>query len=181
MPQLLFHKHSKNYFLFIKENENVCCSTCDKVLELASSLVVQHSYSKIKGLLKSYYCSNKCSSATKKNEQDEYKVAYLTTVLMDDCVVVDDRPTPTAYGSINTFQAVNLKSTHTIDKTVHAGRESLEGATIGNKEFISHNPKDHKNLTEKGFNKEIEELTTAKPLIEEKKVKQIESNRQSNE
>lgn len=92
-----------------------------------------------------------------RGEQDEIRIAYLTSVMPENVVLVSDHPTQVADGKdITVFQAAYIPSAKTTDNTKHAGRESIFGATIGSRNYIKHDKESYKELEEDEFIKLLE-------------------------
>jgi len=129
---LFFHKESKKHFYVLDEEKSINCNICKKVIELGDTFYIQKTYSTILPFKKSFLCSNKCITQTSTRDMDEFCFAYLTSIVPDNSKIVSDHPNPLQDGrNMSVFQASELESEHTTDRTKLAGRESLEGAKIG--------------------------------------------------
>ena len=160
-PLLCFHKLTKTFFYVIPEGMNVVCDVCKSVVEFGDIVYLHSSYSKILPFEKRKYCSTKCVSKARCRDQDEFRSAYLASVLPENVELVGDEPTSLMDGkNISVFQAASLESEHTTDHTVHALKESCEGVRIGNypSENIRKIP-----LTE--LDNELNKHLTAKRLV----------------
>ena len=133
---LLYKKDSKEYKLVVVENTIIVCNCCKKVVEIGNTVFIQKAYNRFTPFSKSYYCSPGCLKKRSVGEQDEVVVADLTNTMPDNGKLIDDWPTElTSSRSVDLFQATMLESDRTSDNTIHAGRDSIKGARIGNLDF----------------------------------------------
>lgn len=145
------------------------CSGCKKNINEELGI---YSYSLFKNFrelgIYHNYCKNKISS---KALYQETGVFFFTDKLVSGAVPVifSYKGVVQTKNNMTVFDAVDLPSESVVDKTVYAGRESLEGASVG---LI-----DEKRFEELEQPVDIDDfflqVKGSKPLIEETKTKRI--------
>jgi len=138
-PTLMIDKEAMRYKLFVPETDRVYCDKCERICNYGEDVLVVKSYDKHLPFQKLYFCGIGCKYEHKIHIYDQVETVAATVVQHIDkkYEVIDDYPTELKLTKINLFQAANLESERVIDKTVHAGKESLLGARIGVKDYIS--------------------------------------------
>lgn len=174
-PLLFFQKANKTNFLVIDENDTLDCDGCKKKINFGEPLIIHHSYSILQGFKKEHYCG-KCKTKIPTRDQNEIRTGFLCSVIPENSVLVKDEPATLSFRkSLSVFEAAYLESETTTDKTIHAGRGSIEGASIGDKSYISHDASKNRNLLPDEFLKELGDMQNAQPYIEHKERKEIEA------
>jgi len=132
VEQLYYDKDNKSYLLVLPKGDNVFCFLCRELVGIGGEVIIQRSASKTQ-YLKRFWCSN-CISQHKKQIYDEFTVAIVGSSFPVGARLVPDlRPSLSASRVDDTFTLANKSrdGEKVIDKTRLAGRESLEGVSIG--------------------------------------------------
>ena len=134
--KLCYNKERNIYFLIIEENININCKVCKKAFEIGQQIIFHTTVGK-KIYESSCYCFS-CAKKIKSNILDFTKVATISYMMPYNVhVVMKEDLNLKNSSNISVWDVGKIEKrfkdspNKTIDKTKYAGRESIEGATIG--------------------------------------------------
>lgn len=166
--KIYYKKNEKNYYLVTDKRLN--CDTCK--VEIKKVAVIKTDYFKKESIGQIY-----CIKCAKKSKLDGI-------ISEKKIVLVTKNPPKTAFeivllppnlqtaSNLTVFEAAELKSEQTVDRTVYVGKELIEGATID--KFVPYDKKQDKLISEKEFTDRLDLISSSVHLIDENKIKKIE-------
>ena len=134
----LYYDKEKQQYYFLDEYK--LCDSCGKLIK--EVIFIKLGYTG-KELNKNYYCKFCFKDKivfNKLNVSEEVRLALVTnTAPRKSIVIIDKAPLFSSVKEYDVFNVAdhNREGEKTKDKTKYAGRESLEGATIGDPKFIN--------------------------------------------
>jgi hypothetical protein len=163
--QLCYDRNKKRTVLVCKER--IFCEICQA--QLVNTVIVHRSYSRIMPMKEHLYC-HKCSKAKIMRNVDTFNLCDIESEIKKEYVIINYNPPEIHHGDISVFQAAFLKSEKIVGNTIHANRESFEGAKIGDSSFLD--KEERKLIYEPEIDRFLANIKNAKPIIP----KQLEAN-----
>lgn len=157
-PPILYNKGTQTYYL--KEDEE--CETCRKLIEGAGILKIFYGKRLTKWLL---LCPNCVYTDAVGIFYAKEGIHFITEKPPLSSVPYLITPPELTPGRLDTFSAASLPSERTTDRTRYAGRESIEGATVGDKSYITHDKKEFKELDRDEIDSFFIDYKKQKPVV----------------
>ena len=171
----------ENKFYYVFDCEYINCDKCKK--EIKDSFLFVEQYDNVRTCENKRLC-NPCFKEylkTKKSRylQEQYKTVYVKTKKQKDSIPYIPKPVQLKDTKFTSFDTTLIRSEKTIDRTVHAGRESWEGSQIGNADYDAIcEAKDATLLAKAGdIKKMIANMGKSDSQLKEEELKKIEGKK----
>lgn len=155
-PIIFFSSEKKKYYC----SEIGACTKCrNKIVHIGLIVMVwDRHYGEIR-----YFCRD-CWNKVKNTQfwNACYQFVMICNPPADAFPIILRIPQLRSCNNISVYSAASLKSVHTIDNTVLAGRESWEGCKVGNRCFLAEDNVRDSYLNEKSFLKLLEDIRVKK-------------------
>ena len=183
MHQLFFDNTNKSYYLVCsKDDLDVHCSYCNKIIPLKEHIFIHKSFSK-KEYLKEYLCRI-CIQNHKKRIYDEFVSAEITSIIPNKSTLVPDFPPSlqATRSNITTFDALEKDAKEGIEiddsKAIQSKNPDFMKMSDYEKAKLDFKKREKELSTDLKSEKDVDDylknLTDAPPLIEEHKKKRLE-------